>query len=64
MQPWETKLEDPKELMIEDMRRVLKIAPDCTRNFYRGRGRFREADWSYFWPTFKAFVRAAKTDER
>ena len=60
MQPWETKLEDPKELMLEDMRRVLRIAPNCTRNFYRNRGLYRERDWQWFFPTFKDFVRAAQ----
>jgi hypothetical protein len=62
MQPWEIKFEDPKELMIEDMRRVLLIAPNCTRNFFRNHGRFRERDWQFYWPTFKDFVRAARTE--
>jgi hypothetical protein len=60
MQPWETKLEDPKELMLEDMRRVMKLSDIVTRNFYRVHGRYREADWQYYWATFKAFVREAK----
>jgi hypothetical protein len=64
MQPWETKLEDPKELMLEDMRFIAKSVNIVTRNYYRCHGRFRERDWQWFFPTFKDFVRAAKETER
>jgi hypothetical protein len=61
MQPWEdTKFDDAKTGMIVDMKRVLRIAPNCTRNFYRNRGLYRERDWQWFFPTFKDFVRAAQ----
>jgi hypothetical protein len=50
---------DVKESMLEDMRRLLKIGP-VTRNFYRCHGRYKEADWQYFWARFNDFVRAAQ----
>lgn len=64
MQPWEEVRPDPRDAMIADMQRVMKLSPTVTRNFYRAHGRFRERDWQYIWATFKEFVRAAKIHER
>jgi hypothetical protein len=50
---------DPRVAMLDDMRRVSAMTPVVTRNFYRGHGRFREAEWQYFWSTFKEFLKAA-----
>jgi hypothetical protein len=56
---WNSTLEDAKGNMIADMQRLLKQEEMITRNFYRAHGRFLERDWQFFWPTFRAFVRAA-----
>lgn len=49
-----------KELLIVDMRDLCDKYGAVTRNFYRGRGKYSEASWQKFFPTFSSFILASK----
>lgn len=53
---------DIRDDLLDDFRRVESLLPPdarVTRNFYRAHARYREVAWSYFWPRFNDFAKAA-----
>lgn len=47
-----------KRELIADLKQVAIKFPDSpiTRNFYRGNGKFTDADWQYYFPSFQHFL--------
>lgn len=53
-----------KEELIADMKAVQALCWTCriTRNYYRAHGKYTEAKWQHYFPTFKDFLEAASID--
>jgi len=48
-----------KEQLIVDLQNLLWLYGEVSRDFYRDKGAFTEAEWTAHFPTFKSFLAAA-----
>lgn len=53
----------PIEDLIADMKRVRLLSGLVTRNYYRAHGKYKEAEWQKYFPTFANFLDAASEPE-